>query len=102
VYPDKVSERCDPWDTRSAGPMDKEHRKAFLDLIGSNGNESMAMLYKEYISGPSPHYNLNNFIDLTTEFRIKYLVYFMLYEPHKINWVDIAISRRDDKGRHEK
>lgn len=92
VYPDITSERNDPWDSRRSGYMDKEHRKPLLDLLGSNGCETMAMLYIEYIHGPKPHYNLNNFIDLNTEYRIKYLVHFMLYEPHKINWVDIMVS----------
>lgn len=99
VYPDITSERNDPWTTRSAIHIDKEHRKAFLDLLGSQGNPTMAMLYKEYIHGPDPHLNLNNFIDVGIYAKIHMLIHFMLYEPHKIKWVDIEIWNRGGPGK---
>ncbi len=99
VYPDFTSERNDLWTIRYQQSIDNKHRKPLLDLLGSQGNPTMAMLYKEYIPGPEPHLNLNNFIDLTTWGRVQVLVYYILYEPHKIKWVDIEIWNR---GRQEK
>jgi hypothetical protein len=85
---DKVRIRMEPYTGRQQLNTDTEGMKPLLDLLGSKGSASMAMLYMELLDPYHLTYQIKDFPDLSIQRMAKFLVHFILYEPHKIKWVD--------------
>lgn len=95
VYPDtmKVKLGLNSSYTKTAGfdYLHNRHWKPLYDILGSGGNPTMAMLYKEYMEIIPVSMNLTTLENFPTKViwvQIQLLVYIMIYEPWKIKWVD--------------
>lgn len=95
VYPHKIScldNRFTNFTKREPCLLVAEVKKPLYDLLDTAGSPTSAMLYIQLLDRWHPHYKLEEFVDLSSSGMVsgmvKCLIHMILYEPHKINWVD--------------